>query len=70
MAGWGLVYFTALAGLLFLARFTRGAFEAQALRGRFSAQFFFGSFDTSTSTAFSSAWSRPAASSAGSGMTV
>jgi protein-disulfide isomerase/uncharacterized membrane protein len=31
LAGWGLVYFTALGGLLFLARFTRGAFEAEAL---------------------------------------
>ena len=31
LAGWGLVYFTALGGLLFLARFTKGAFEAEAL---------------------------------------
>ncbi len=31
--------------------------------------FFFGSFDSSTSMAFSSCWSRPAASSAGSGTT-
>jgi len=30
LAGWGVVYFTALGGLLFLARFTR-AFEAEAL---------------------------------------
>jgi len=31
IAGWGLVYFTSLAGLLFLARFMKRAFETEAL---------------------------------------
>jgi protein-disulfide isomerase/uncharacterized membrane protein len=31
MAGLGLVYFTTLCGLLFLSRFTKGAFESEAL---------------------------------------
>lgn len=31
LAGWGLVYFAALAGLLLLARFVEGAFEEHAL---------------------------------------
>ena len=31
IAGWGVVYFTALCGLLLLARFMKGAFEAEAL---------------------------------------
>jgi len=31
LAGWGLVYFTSLGGLLFLARFMGQAFEAEAL---------------------------------------
>ena len=31
LAGWGLVYFTSLGGLLFLARFVGQAFEAEAL---------------------------------------
>jgi len=31
LAGWGVVYFTALCGLLLLSRFTQGSFEAEAL---------------------------------------
>jgi len=31
LAGWGLVYFTGLSGLLFVARFVRGGFEPEAL---------------------------------------
>jgi len=35
VAGWGLVYFTALGGLLLLARFVRGPFAADALLAAF-----------------------------------
>src|SRR5262245_21556266 len=36
LAGWGVVYFSTLAGLLLLARFVRGEFEARALFAGFT----------------------------------